>query len=66
MIDFDDIDNVSPMEDESYEDDVREDEGEDDMEDEGDEGDDILGWLDLSTLSGSDSFSNDDDSSDDW
>ena len=65
MIDFDDIDNVSPMEDDSYEDGVREDEGEDDMEGEGDEGDDVLGWLDIGAMGGSDSFSND-ESDDDW
>ena len=64
MIDFDDIDNASPMEDDAYDDDVREDE--DDMDDNEDrDRDDILGWLDIDALSGSDSFS-DDDSSDDW
>ena len=59
MFDFDD--NVSPMEDDAYDDDVREDEDEDDMDD----NEDILGWLDIGSLSGSDSFS-DDDSEDDW
>jgi len=63
MFDFDDIDNVSPMEDDAY-DDVREDEDEDDM-DEDEDRDDVIGWLDIGALSGSDSFS-DDDSNDDW
>ena len=63
MFDFDDIDNVSPMEDDAY-DDVREDEDEDDMDDNEDR-DDILGWLDIDSLAGSDSFSNDDED-DDW